>query len=167
MWLFLSMVAIAEGPAEQTEQTEQTDQTDQTDQAVPPPETQIDRPPPALVVQPALQQTATPVVQIVARQGQRFSVILDGKPMGVASHDAPLVLTGLTLGQHLAEFRTEDNTVIWARGVLDLQPAEELVLALSEGRPVIPTGRAGAWRATNTSTPLPRKPARQPVREAP
>jgi len=107
----------------------------------------------------------SPVVQIKATKGQRFSVILDGQPVGVTSYDTPLTLTDLAPGRHTAEFRTEDNLVIWARGILELGPTEELVLTLSEGRPVIATGRTGAWRTATSTTTLPRKPVKKPKRE--
>jgi hypothetical protein len=107
----------------------------------------------------------TPVVQIKATKGQRFSVIVDGKPSGTVSFDAPMILTHLAAGRHTAEFRTEDNLVIWARGVLELGPSEELVLTLTEGRPVMANGRTGAWRVATSTTTLPRKPVKKPTKE--
>ena len=109
----------------------------------------------------------TPVVQIKASEGQRFSVILDGKPVGIVGFESPMTLTDLAPGRHTAEFRTEDNLVIWARGILQLNPTDELVLTLSEGRPVMATGRTGAWRVATSTTTLPRKPVKKPAKETP
>ena len=107
------------------------------------------------------------MVQIKARKDQRFSVILDGRPVGLATFEVPLLLTEVKPGQHTVEIRNEDNTVIWSRGVLDLKPTEELILSLSEGRPVLPTGRPGAWRAANTHKAPPNKPLKKPLKEVP
>jgi hypothetical protein len=108
-----------------------------------------------------------PVVQIKAVKGQRFSVIIDGQPLGVAAFDAPLTLIDLAPGMHTAEFRTEDRLVIWARGLLDLQASDQIVLTLTEGRPVMASGRTGAWRVASSTTALPRRAVKQPVREVP
>jgi hypothetical protein len=116
---------------------------------------------------PAPAPDPSPVVQLKASPGQRFSVILDGSPVGVVGPGTPMVLSDLAPGRHTAEFRTEDNLIIWARGILELKPTEELILTLSEGRPVMATGRTGAWRPATTTTTLPRKPVKQPAREAP
>jgi len=121
---------------------------------------------PASPTAPAAAPPAA-VVQIQADTDQRFSVIVNGSPLGVATHTAPLILKDMPAGPHSAEFRTEDNLVIWNRGVLTLQAGDQITLSLSEGRPVVPSGRTGAWRTTTSSGPLPQKPARTPQKEAP
>ena len=127
-----------------------------------------DVPPPApKAPEKATQPNPSPVVQIKATKGQRFSVILNGQAVGIATFDAPLILSDLAPGRHTAEFRTEDNLVIWARGILELKPTEEIVLTLSEGRPVMANGRTGAWRSATSTTTLPRKPVKKPVAETP
>jgi len=115
---------------------------------------------------PVIQTVPAPVVQIRAAKDQRFSVIIGGQPVGVASHESPLTLTDLTPGSHPVELRTENNLIIWVRGTLHLESGEELVLSISEGRMVEVTGRTGAWRPATSSTTLPRKPARQPDSKA-
>jgi hypothetical protein len=65
------------------------------------------------------------------------------------------VLSELGPGTHSVEIRTEDNLVIWARGVVELKPGDQIVLMLSEGRPVTANGRTGAWRATAGTPPPP------------
>lgn len=108
-----------------------------------------------------------PVVQVKAVKGQRFTVIINGQPLGVATFDAPLTLIDLAPGKHTVEIRTEDRLVIWTRGLLELQASEQLVLTLTEGRPVMVTGRSGAWRAASSTSVMPRGAVKQPVREVP
>ncbi len=125
------------------------------------------KPKPQAKPKPQVQPRQTPVVQLKAKKEQRFSVILDGRHAGLATFEVPLLLTEIKPGQPTVEIRNEDNTVIWSRGVLDLKPTEELILSLSEGRPVLPTGRPGAWRASNTPKAPPNKPVKKPLQEAP
>lgn len=87
-----------------------------------------------------------PVVAVVAAAGQRFSLLVDGERVGIATPHAPLVLDALAVGDHTVQVRSEDNLTIWARGVIQLQPGDRIELACEEGRMVRPSGREGVWR---------------------
>ena len=89
---------------------------------------------------------APPVVVFQAAEGQRFSIVVAGARLGVASGDAPLVVEGLGTGRHEVQIRSEDHLTIWARGVLILEGGDQLQLDCEEGRIVRATGRDGAWK---------------------
>ena len=87
-----------------------------------------------------------PAVELRPEPGQRFTVILDGKRVAVMGPSSPLRLEDLGPGEHRLELRTIDNTTVWARGLLVLQPGDEVSLAVAEGKPVQVFGRAEAWQ---------------------
>ena len=98
-----------------------------------------------------IDELPPPVVVLRGAEGQRFSVIIDGKRRGVLNGE--LAIEDLKPGVHTLEFRTEDNLVIWARGRLDLQPADTVSLTISEGRTVEVGGRTSAWQPPTLSPP--------------
>lgn len=59
---------------------------------------------------------------------------------------APAVLPALPPGEHRVEVRSADGTAIWARGELELQGGDELVIVISEGRAPEVFGSDRAWR---------------------
>jgi hypothetical protein len=85
-------------------------------------------------------------VELRPEPGQRFTVILDGVRLAVLGPSSPLRLEDLGPGEHRLELRTADNTTIWARGTLVLQPGDDLALGIAEGKPVQVFGRAEAWQ---------------------
>jgi hypothetical protein len=98
----------------------------------------------------ALEELPPPVLVLRAAEGQRFSVIIDGKIHGLL--EGEWAIEDLSVGQHTIEFRTEDNLVIWAKGQVQLQPSDALALIVSEGHTVEAEGRTDAWTpSTNAS----------------
>lgn len=87
-----------------------------------------------------------PRVEIRAASGDGFSVIRGEELLGRVTPEAPLVLEGLGSGVHGLQLRSLDRTIIWARGQLELQPGDRIVLHAREGRTVEAFGRAGAWQ---------------------
>lgn len=98
----------------------------------------------------ALDELPPPVLVLRAGEGQRFSVIIDGKIHGVLEGEK--AIEDLDVGRHSIEFRTEDNLVIWARGHVDLQPNDAVALIVTEGRMVQTEGRSDAWTPETNRT---------------
>lgn len=88
-----------------------------------------------------------PIVAVVAAGEQRFSLLVDGRRVGIASGDAPLLLDDLVPGDHEVQVRSEDDQTIWARGQLRLQAGDRIELSCEEGRMVRATGRDAAWKS--------------------
>ena len=97
-------------------------------------------------VQPEQPSAAPPVVELRAATQQEFAVVLDGQRYAVLEAGHPLRLTDLATGSHALELRSADLLTIWARGTLHLQPGDDLVLSIAEGRDVEFFGRPEAWR---------------------
>ncbi|MGB0639967.1 MAG: hypothetical protein ACPGTU_11575 [Myxococcota bacterium] len=96
-----------------------------------------------------LEELPPPVLVLRSTEGQRFSVIIDGKVRGILNGE--WAIEDLPVGRHTIEFRTEDNLVIWAKGHVQLQPADALALIVSEGHTVETEGRSDAW--TSSASP--------------
>ena len=92
----------------------------------------------------SLDELPPPVLVLRAAEGQRFSVIIDGKVHGTLEGEE--AIENLDVGRHSIEFRTEDNLVIWARGHVELQPNDALALIVTEGHMVQTEGRSEAWQ---------------------
>lgn len=90
-----------------------------------------------------------PTVALRSGDGQPFTIILDGRRLGTLAPDAPMSLDDLTPGAHALEVRSTDLLVVWLRGTLHLQPGDEIILQLTEGRMVEVFGRTEAWQAGN------------------
>lgn len=69
-------------------------------------------------------------------QGERHRIAADGS----------LRFEALAPGAYPIEARSADSTYIWMRGTLHVEAGDELVMALSEGRPPETFGRAEAWQ---------------------
>jgi len=87
-----------------------------------------------------------PVVRFEAAQGQRFSIVVDGKRVALLQPGQPVLLEALGVGHHDLQIRSMDNLTVWARGSLDLQPGDDLRISLAEGRLPEVFGRPEAWR---------------------
>jgi hypothetical protein len=85
-------------------------------------------------------------VRIEGPADQRFSIVLDGRPVGVVGPGAPLQLPALAAGAHLLQIRSADQLIVWAQGTLTVQPGDALVVKVQEGRMPEVFGRPGAWR---------------------
>ncbi len=95
----------------------------------------------------ALADAPAPRLSIQAPEaGQRFFLLIDGAPAGAVLAGSPLELATLGPGPHAVEVRSEDRLTVWARGVVELQPGDALVMKLHHGRMPEVFGRAGAWR---------------------
>ena len=93
-----------------------------------------------------LEELPPPVLVLRGAEGQRFSVIINGKLRGLL--DGEWAIEDLSVGQHTIEFRTEDNLVIWAKGHVQLQPSDALALIVREGHTVETEGRSDAWTSS-------------------
>ncbi len=92
-----------------------------------------------------LERGPAPAVSLISADGNTFSIILDGQRVGTLSTASPLALEGLT-AHHTLEIRSADLQVIWTKGALELQPGDDLVLRVSQGRMPEVFGRADAWK---------------------
>lgn len=82
----------------------------------------------------------------VDEAGQRFFLVIDGKPVGLVLAGTPLELGSLASGRHAVEVRSDDRLTVWARGTLELRPGDAIVMKLHHGRMPEVFGRTGAWR---------------------
>lgn len=87
-----------------------------------------------------------PVVLLRSADGREFLVVIDGHRLGTLSPEAPMSLDMLPTGDHSLELRSTDLLTVWLRGTLALQPGDDLLLQISEGRMVEVFGRTGAWQ---------------------
>lgn len=94
----------------------------------------------------AAPPSPSPSVELHAPRDQRFATIVDGERVVAWSGAYPVVLESLKPGARAIELRSTDLLTIWARGTLDLEPSDRLVLTVSAGRSMDVAGRAGAFR---------------------
>lgn len=109
----------------------------------------------SLSTEPVEDDPAWPVLELRASTGQRFGVVLDGHRLGVVGHRYPVRVEGIASGSHHLELRTEDLTVIWARGDLDLAEDDLLIVTGIEGYAPLVSGREGAFRLAGDATRKP------------
>lgn len=105
-----------------------------------------------LSTEPTEEEGSWPVLELRASVGQRFGVVLDGNRLGVIGHAHPVRVEGISPGQHHLELRTDDLTVVWARGDLELKEDDLLVVTGIEGYAPLVSGRDGAFRLAGAAT---------------
>ncbi|MFT4974477.1 MAG: hypothetical protein ACI8S6_000360 [Myxococcota bacterium] len=88
-----------------------------------------------------------PQVELRSSGGASFRVRIDDGQTQLLRPEQPLRLDDLTLGEHTVEIARADGLVIWVRGSLTVQPGDELVIQVAEGRMIEVFGRPGAWRS--------------------
>lgn len=84
-------------------------------------------------------------VEVRMVNGPGATIIWDGARHPV-SRDGTLRLPDLAPGQYTIEARSADMTYVWLRGTVTVEAGDEVVLALSEGRPAECYGRPEAWQ---------------------
>lgn len=102
-------------------------------------------PPTAAAVLPGMP---LPVLELRSADGAVFLVRLNGAPGVSLRADAPLRLEDLPPGRHTLEISRPDQLVVWVRGILELQPGDQVTLRVAEGRMVEVFGRTEAWIPT-------------------
>ena len=97
---------------------------------------------PAKVVDPDAT-TGSLVLRLVDSPGA--TIVWQGERHRMAA-DGSLSFDALPPGEYPIEARSADSTYIWMRGTLHIEAGDELIMALSEGRPPETFGRAEAWQ---------------------
>jgi len=90
-----------------------------------------------------VRQLNDPVLVIKPAHEQRFTVVINGQDRRLVSKET--VLDDLEAGTHTVEFRSEDQTLVWVRGTLELTPGAAVSLFIEEGRMVTAGGTPNAW----------------------
>ncbi len=88
---------------------------------------------------------STGSVQMRLVQGPPVTLIWEGERHPIP-RDGTLTFADLEPGEYRIEARSADLTYVWMRGTVHVQAGDEVVLALSEGRPTECFGRPEAWQ---------------------
>lgn len=104
-------------------------------------------------VEAATTPATPPLVELRVVSGDRFAVLLDGARLLTLTARTPVILEGLTAGEHALEIRSADLLTIWARGTLDLRAEDRVRIGAAEGRRLDVFGRTGVWAPSAETTP--------------